>query len=58
MVIMEMIKEFTSGEAFIVQPHKVVHWIDPDFIKRTPVTGPAAKTFSASTGRERHRVRQ
>jgi hypothetical protein len=35
MVIMEMVKEFTSEEAFIVHPHKVVRWFDPfdpDFI--------------------------
>jgi len=38
MVIMEMVKEFTSGEALTVQPHKkinsspLMHWIDPNFI--------------------------
>ena len=32
MVIMEMVKEFANGEAFIVQPHKAVRWIDPDVI--------------------------
>jgi len=32
MVIMEMVKEFTSGEAFIVQPHKVPLWLYQDFI--------------------------
>jgi hypothetical protein len=35
MVIMEMVKEFTSGEALIVYPYKVVRWFDsfdPDSI--------------------------
>ena len=38
MVIMEVVKELTSGEAFIVQPHKkinsslLVHWIDSDIL--------------------------
>jgi hypothetical protein len=29
MVIMEMVKEFTSEEAFIVHPNKVDRWFDP-----------------------------
>jgi hypothetical protein len=35
MVIMEMVKEFTSGEALTAHPHKVVRWFDlfdPDII--------------------------
>jgi len=28
MVIMEMVKEFTSEETLIVHPHKVVRWFD------------------------------
>jgi hypothetical protein len=32
MIIMEMVKEFTSREALIVHPHKVVRSIDLDFL--------------------------
>jgi hypothetical protein len=35
MVIMEMVKKLTSGEASILHPHEVVRWFDPfdpDFI--------------------------
>jgi len=38
MVIMEMVKEFTSGEALTIQSHRklnsspLMHWIDPNFI--------------------------
>jgi len=33
MVIMEMVKEFTSGEAFIIQPYKVPLWLYQNFIR-------------------------
>lgn len=29
MVLMEMMKEFTRGEALIVHPHNAVHWFNP-----------------------------
>src|SRR3954463_11832062 len=35
MVIMKMVKEFSGGEALIVQPYKMVLGIDPNFIGQT-----------------------
>jgi hypothetical protein len=35
MVVMEMVKEFTSGEALTVQPHQAPRWLDPDIVGQT-----------------------